>query len=120
MNYEGPGFYRHYKGGLYRVIGLSLRESSVNKPGENIDRFKGPEVTDVIYEPMSTPSFLDDRDERFWERPLEPGMGPDPFNHPPGRFTRIYCAQCGNGDDLTPVGGGMLVCEVCGGNTGIG
>lgn len=118
MNYQGPGFYRHRKGGIYRVIGLSLRESSVNKPDQEADPEKH-EITDVIYEPMTTPSFLDGRPEQFWERPLNEKDGEDPFNTP-GRFMRISCANCGGDESLTPVGSGMLVCGICGSNTGVG
>lgn len=34
MAYEGPGRYQHYKGGFYGVLGLSLKEDTVQKPDE--------------------------------------------------------------------------------------
>lgn len=118
MNYEGSGIYRHYKGGLYKVLGLGLKEDTVTKknPDGSFDQIgEGHhEVICVVYQPLSTPSFLDERKEDFWLRELDEGT--DPFNTP-GRFKKERCAQCGSDDDLTPVGGGMIVCGVCGNNT---
>lgn len=31
MSYEGPGTYRHYKGGMYEAIGLALEEATLNR-----------------------------------------------------------------------------------------
>lgn len=56
-NYFGPGIYKHYKGGLYLVIGLGLHES------------EGYKV--VIYKPMTKGSILEkEKDIDFWVRPL--------------------------------------------------
>src|SRR5213595_86509 len=57
MPYEGEGIYRHYKGGLYEVLGLALQEDDLNR-------------TYVIYRPLSPTSMLDDRPEEFWAREL--------------------------------------------------
>jgi hypothetical protein len=92
-NYRGPGIYRHYKGGLYDIVGLALWEPMAgkknNEPGigdavasiaENLP--DGPsklvlmqaaellsEPLFVIYEPMSTGSMLRDLPGvKFWAR----------------------------------------------------
>src|SRR5689334_7701166 len=62
MSYEGPGRYRHYKGGEYEVLGLALREES--KGTDN-------EVTEVVYRPLTLGSILEGREEVFWTRVLE-------------------------------------------------
>lgn len=60
--YEGPGIYEHYKGGRYRVLGLSVPERS--KPEL--------EPREVVYEPITPGSLLEDvEDVAFWTRPLD-------------------------------------------------
>lgn len=66
-NYKGPGIYRHYKGGEYAVLGLALREDSLDK--EN-DPCASGEVF-VVYEPLSPGSLLGLRAEDFWARRLD-------------------------------------------------
>lgn len=70
-NYQGPGRYRHYKGGEYEVLGLALSEETVDKPS---DPKNGPgrewEETRVIYRPLTPGSMLEHRDEDFWSREL--------------------------------------------------
>lgn len=76
INYEGPGLYKHYKGGEYEVLGLGVREETVSKPGEpevvHIDNtHKTPQgETVVIYRPLTKGSMLEGRRETFWTRPL--------------------------------------------------
>lgn len=82
--YDGPGIYKHRKGGRYRVLGLGLREETLTKPGEEPQEDKSEEgVTVVIYYPLTPGSLLEDRREAFWTRPLD--TGDEPFNTP-GRF----------------------------------
>lgn len=57
MNYQGPGLYRHYKGGYYEVLGLALQEDDFQR-------------TYVIYEPTRLVTLLDDYKEDFWAREL--------------------------------------------------
>jgi hypothetical protein len=60
-NYRGPGIYRHYKGGVYNVIGLAIREES-----------KEDWITEVVYEPLSPGSLLEKIDGvTYWTRMLE-------------------------------------------------
>jgi Protein of unknown function (DUF1653) len=68
MSYEGPGIYRHYKGGYYRVVGTAKHESD----GTYL----------VIYHSYSV-----DHDLSRWmdgvdwvARPLNPTDGADCFN----------------------------------------
>jgi len=68
MSYEGPGIYRHYKGGHYRVIGVAKHESTGAKG--------------VIYHSYSV-----NHDLSRWMagidfviRPLNAEDGDDPFN----------------------------------------
>lgn len=77
MSYDGPGMYRHYKGGLYDVIGLGLDEG---------DR----ETLAVLYKPLAGwPSGLPKAD--YWVRPLDvfnevlTGLGAEPVP----RFAKI-------------------------------
>lgn len=121
MNYSGPGIYRHYKGGLYEVLGLGLKEDTVAKP-DNPEP-DTPEVVCVIYKPVpfhEKESMLDGRDEEFWLREL------DDFNafvaHPTAahqhkgpRFRREQCVQCGNNTRIRPAGS-LVVCANCGNN----
>jgi len=64
--YKGPGKYRHYKGPEYLVLGLALREDSINKSGH----FEVGE-TFVIYKPLTPGSILENRKEDFWARRLD-------------------------------------------------
>lgn len=72
-NYQGPGLYRHYKGGMYDVLGLALQESTVVKPdeGPKPGHTKADERTFVIYRPLTTGSLLETRPEGFWARDLD-------------------------------------------------
>ena len=71
-NYQGPGVYRHYKGGLYHVLGLAVREETVAKPGEDHNQIWPKEgVTVVVYEPMTEGSLLECRAESFWTRDID-------------------------------------------------
>jgi hypothetical protein len=90
-NYQGPGRYRHYKGGEYEVLGLALREELAHKEGPFSTALKecehcgsrGTEVecrcryrrhvnlAVVIYRPLTPGSMLEGRDEDFWSRPLD-------------------------------------------------
>ena len=54
-NYQGPGRYRHYKGGEYEVLGLALHESELYRL--------------VIYRPLTLGSKLDGTPITFWARP---------------------------------------------------
>ncbi len=77
-NYEGPGRYRHYKGGEYEVLGLG-REEATHR-------------TVVIY--IAHAFQIEDPNILFWTRPL------DDFNETVHkslkspilvpRFTRLY------------------------------
>jgi len=61
--YEGPGIYRHYKGGEYEVIGLAIREATKGTDHE---------IMDVIYKPLTPGSILENRpDVEHWSRPLD-------------------------------------------------
>jgi hypothetical protein len=42
-NYDGPGVYRHYKGGLYEVLGLGVKEATLGSLEEEFD---------VVYRPL--------------------------------------------------------------------
>jgi hypothetical protein len=116
VNYSGPGIYRHYKGGLYEVLGSGLKEDTVVKE-DNPDA--GPEVVLVVYRPVpfhEKESLLDDRNEDFWLRELNDfnasvmtGFGAAP------RFRREQCIQCGNNASIKPAGS-LVVCANCGNN----
>jgi hypothetical protein len=55
-NYRGPGRYRHYKGGVYDVIGVGLEEATLRYV--------------VVYRPASGwPN--DVPAAQFWTRPLD-------------------------------------------------
>jgi hypothetical protein len=75
MNYEGPGIYQHYKGGIYDVLGLGVREETVIKPHDRPvdEEHQNPTIV-VIYKPL-TPGSMLGRGEfhgvDFWERTLE-------------------------------------------------
>lgn len=66
--YDGPGIYRHYKGGYYRVLGVAKHES---------DGF-----CTVIYHSYSVEHDLDRWMEGadYVARPLNREDGIDPFN----------------------------------------
>ena len=66
--YDGPGIYRHYKGGYYRVLGVAKHESDGKKL--------------VIYHSYSVDHDMDRwMDGVDWvARPLNAEDGPDPFN----------------------------------------
>lgn len=71
MSYEGPGIYRHYKGGAYWVCDLALQEDTVVKPERSEHADAGPEVSFVIYRPLSSGSLLENRAESAWARRLD-------------------------------------------------
>ncbi len=51
FGYSGPGRYRHYKGGEYEVLGVALREDSIDKGGAvSPVESKGEQF--VIYRPL--------------------------------------------------------------------
>lgn len=58
MNYKGPGIYRHYKGGFYRVLGLAVREETIGTEEE---------ISEVVYWPLKRY----ERKEAFVTRQLE-------------------------------------------------
>lgn len=68
--YTGPGIYRHYKGGHYRVLGVGKHEST------------GAQL--VVYHSYSIEHDLDRwmHGVDFVLRPLSVGDGPDAFNEP--------------------------------------
>jgi hypothetical protein len=70
MSYQGPGWYRHYKGGEYEVLGLSVAEWT--KP-EGDDNWYGV-MTLVVYRPIPTfqhESLLPGpQGQEWWVRPL--------------------------------------------------
>lgn len=59
--YDGPGRYRHYKGGEYEVLGLAIREET---------KQFGPSgwTQEVVYRPLTPGSMLDTGNEEFWTR----------------------------------------------------
>lgn len=69
-SYQGPGVYRHYKGGLYQVHGLAVSEELAD--GERMDR--GALLDDtlrVVYQPLSPGSVLEQFPQvAFWSRTL--------------------------------------------------
>lgn len=60
-NYQGPGTYRHYKGGLYEVVGLGVREASLGTLEEEFD---------VLYRPVGV-SLQEHHDYVLIERSLD-------------------------------------------------
>lgn len=69
--YEGPGVYRHYKGGLYHVLGIAVREETVNKTDQTGTSPGGDRV--VVYIPLSKGSLLENplfSSVTMWTRPL--------------------------------------------------
>lgn len=75
VNYEGPGIYQHYKGGVYEVLGLGVREETVIKPHDApIDEEHQNPTIVVIYKPLTPGSMLGRgafHGVDFWERTLE-------------------------------------------------
>lgn len=91
-NYQGPGRYKHYKGGEYEVLGIALWEAMASKDDNTPDisaaliaigsHFNdGPTravlekaaelLSDpqfVIYRPLTKGSMLEVREEDFWAR----------------------------------------------------
>jgi hypothetical protein len=75
VSYEGPGRYRHYKGGEYEVLGLAVREESKGRTWQHA-------ITEVIYRPLSPGSLLPGPlGQEFWSRQL------DDFNQYVGPLT---------------------------------
>lgn len=82
MNYQGPGHYRHYKGGEYEVLGLGMEEAT--------------HTTVVIY--IAHAFQIPDPEVLFWTRPL------DDFNatvNNPGDCGDSDCEGCNQ--DVAPV-----------------
>lgn len=67
--YRGPGRYRHYKGGVYKVLGIALREDSIDKGGA-VSPVKSGGEQFVIYLPLTPDSLLEHRAEDYWAREL--------------------------------------------------
>lgn len=62
VGYQGPGRYQHYKGNMYEVIGLAIREETANTG----------QVKEVIYKPLSPGSMLEQiSDVEHWSRMLD-------------------------------------------------
>jgi hypothetical protein len=62
-NYQGPGRYRHYKGGEYEVMGLAIAEATLDQ-------------VEVIYRPwvyqdLGKIAGWDSESVEFWRRPLD-------------------------------------------------
>lgn len=68
--YSGPGRYRHYKGGEYDVLGVALREDSIDKGGA-VSPVASAGEQFVIYRPLTPGSLLERRAEDFWARRLD-------------------------------------------------
>lgn len=67
-NYQGPGVYRHYKGGYYRVLGIAWREETKKK---TTNSGSASAWREVIYAPLTPGGALDDvEDVDFWSRLL--------------------------------------------------
>lgn len=57
MPYEGEGVYRHYKGGLYQVLGIALEEARLEPV--------------VVYAPIyERPYLMVELQATMWTRPL--------------------------------------------------
>jgi hypothetical protein len=70
MAYQGPGRYRHYKGGEYEVLGLGIVEHTLVK----LDLSPGPTLQGeihVVYRPLTPGSLLSFSDIGYWLRPLD-------------------------------------------------
>jgi hypothetical protein len=66
--YEGPGIYRHYKGGEYFVLGLALHEHGKDH-NPNFDPMS-EDSHQVIYKPRSPGSSLFGSPATMWIRKL--------------------------------------------------
>jgi hypothetical protein len=76
MSYEGPGSYRHYKGGEYQVLGLSVPEADSDQRGFDPS---DPERMYVVYMPLTPGSLLDPPEAADYESvPGEMGRGHRP------------------------------------------
>lgn len=91
MSYDGPGIYRHYKGGEYEVLGLGFGERHKEVGFELTD----PAQQQVVYRPLTPGSLLDDTEVAFWLRPLR-DFDAD-VEIPQGTSTPTY-----SGDDYVP------------------
>lgn len=82
MSYEGPGPYRHYKGGLYTAIGLGEHEATGAKLVVYVSHDSDHAVARAA------------RGLNFVLRPLDESDGPDAWNVPVAsgeqRFVRLY------------------------------
>lgn len=69
-NYQGPGRYRHYKGGEYDVLGLGIVEHTLAKenvrPGEKLEG-----EIHVVYRPLTPGSLPSGSEIGHWLRPLD-------------------------------------------------
>jgi hypothetical protein len=87
MSYAGPGLYRHYKGGHYRVLGVAVHESTGAKlviyrsydVGHELER-AGFGV-DFVARPLNTEDGEDAFNERVRVDDIGSGMEP--------RFMRV-------------------------------
>lgn len=57
-NYQGPGVYKHYKGGSYDVIGLAVKEDTVDKENTREDSIEIVGQVLVVYKPLTSGSLL--------------------------------------------------------------
>jgi len=89
-NYQGPGRYRHYKGGEYQVIGLGVHEHA--KEHEPTFDPNNPDSCYVIYLPLTEGSLLgSDTLADFWMRRLDNfnDLIPIDYNNFVRRFEKI-------------------------------
>jgi hypothetical protein len=63
MNYQGPGRYRHYKGGEYQVLGLAIHEDADGA-------VQNPDQWYVVYAPLTPGGQLDRTEVDYWLRKL--------------------------------------------------
>lgn len=68
-NYQGPGIYKHYKGGEYHVLGLALHEHAK----DNRKDFDPHDTKfhQVIYKPLTPGSRLSGSPATMWIRRLD-------------------------------------------------
>jgi hypothetical protein len=75
MSYQGAGIYKHYKGGFYAVLGLSVDEETKPEPepaSEGGDENWDGVQTRVVYVPLSSGSLLPGPlGQMMWTRKLE-------------------------------------------------
>jgi hypothetical protein len=75
--YDGPGIYRHYKGGYYRVLGVAKHESTASKlviyhsysVDHDMDRWM--DGVDWVARPLNT----EDGSDAFNQGVIAPGTG---------------------------------------------